>query len=270
MEAGSRSKRFPSLLSWLWEVENKRMLAALTLEDGIQSEVVSRFPGYCWGKIVALGLDNRSTPPEVTDQLRDAEARLCASWGGEVVAHPAIAAWRTAFTAFGARPSKYQSSIETLVRRVRRGDALPAINGLVDLYNAVSLRCLLPVGGDDLERTTGALTLRFARGHEDYVPLGEGRPESPEPGEVSYADAATVLCRRWCWRQGERTKITLSTRHAVLNVHGLPPATRDQVAEACAQLARLVTQLFGGVATWYVLDGAQPSRRTDLNALKAT
>ncbi len=241
------------------------------LEGGIEPEVLDRFPGYCWGMVVALGLDNRGTPAGVTAHLRAAEAHRRDSWGdAEVVAHPAIAAWRAAFTAFGARPSKYQSSIEALVRRVRRGDALSAINGLVDLYNAVSLQHLLPVGGDDLAHIRGGLVLRCARGDEDYLPLGEPQPECPEPGEIIYADAATVLCRRWCWRQGERTKITVGTRDAILTVHGLPPATRTQVEEACGQLAGLVPRFFGGVATWYVLDAAQPIRRTDLRALRAS
>jgi hypothetical protein len=62
----------------------------------------------------------------------------------------------------------------------------------------------------------------------------------------------------------------VGTRHAVLNVHGLPPATRAQVEEACAQLANAVPQFFGGVATWYVLDGTQPRRCTDLHVLRAS
>ena len=159
---------------------------------------------------------------------------------------------------FGARPSKYQSSIEALVRRVRRGDQLPSISGLVDLYNAISLDHLLPIGGDDLSRTSRCLSLRLARGDEDYVPLGEQAPMPPEPGEVIYADEATVLCRRWCWRQGDRTKITTNTCDVVLNVHGLPPATRKSVERACAALAHAVPGLLGGVASWYVLDEALP------------
>ena len=178
----------------------------------------------------------------------------------DIVSHPAIGAWRAAFASFGARPSKYQSSIEALVRRVRRGDQLPSISGLVDLCNAISLQYLLPVGGDDLRRTTAALSLRFARGDEDYVPLGENTPDPPEAGEVIYADEATVLCRRWCWRQGEHTKVATSTRDVVLNVHGLPPATRESVEHACGALAGAVTELLGGVARWYVLDEACPSR----------
>jgi hypothetical protein len=84
------------------------MFIAQTLEDGIAPEVLSHFPGYCWGKVVALGLDNRQPPPAVTDQLRDTEAWLRAHWGhGEVVAHPAIAAWRA-----HSWPTRCRSSLE--------------------------------------------------------------------------------------------------------------------------------------------------------------
>ncbi len=240
------------------------------LHDSINPLVFDRFPGYRWGKVVVLGIDNQRTPPEVAQHQRQAEQALRDTFSGEVVAHPAIAAWRAAFTAFGARPSKFQASIEALARRVRRGDELPTINGLVDLYNAHSVQFLLPVGGDDLATIHGALTLRFARGDEDYVPLGEQHLDPPEAGEVIYADDATVLCRRWCWRQGDRTRIAPTTTEAILNIHGLPPTTHEQVVATCESLARLVPALFGGVAHWYLLDREHPTEVTDLDALRAT
>ena len=239
------------------------------LRDGIAPDVLERFPGYRWGKVVVLGVDNRRAVPEIAARTRAAEERLRATFAADdVVTHPVIAAWRAAFAAFGARPSKYQSSIEALVRRVRRGDALPAINPLVDVYNAVSLETLLPIGGDDLARVTGSTSLRLARGDEDYLPLGEDAPHPPEPGEVIYADEATVLCRRWCWRQGDRTKITADTRDVVLNVHALPPATREQVAAACATLADVAPRLLGGVACWYLLEPGAATHVTSLAALR--
>ncbi len=232
------------------------------LDDRIDGEILRRHPGYCWGKVIVRGLDNRAAPPAVTETLRAAEAQLRAAWGGvDVVAHPAIVAWRAAFAEFGARPSKFQASIESLARRVLRGDALPSINGLVDLYNAASLRHILPVGGDDLDRVTGGTALRLARGDEDYVPLGGTAPDPPEAGEIVYADDATVLCRRWSWRQGERTKISAETRNVVLNIHGLPPVSRAAVEAACRELAEQVPRLLGGKADRYILDAAAPRRR---------
>lgn len=240
----------------------------MRLIDRIHPEIFTLAPGYAWGKVICWGLDN-ARPTEPADRLlRQAEAVALADPSlGEIAAHPRIAAWRDAFTAFGSRPSKYQSSIEALVRRARRGDELPAVNLLVGLYNAVSLRHLLPVGGDDLAQVHGGLHLRRAAGDEVYHELGTGRPDPPSVGEVIYADDRQVLCRRWCWRQGDDTRITSATRAVVLNIHGLAPAGRDEVAAAAAELADLVPRLAGGSATWYLLDAANPEGVADLPAL---
>ena len=239
--------------------------AARRLGGRIHPEIFDLFPGYCWGKVVCWRLDNRSGLEEATLLLREVEARVREDPAlADVVAHPKIAAWRQAFSRFGARPSKFQSSVEALARRARRGDALPPVSPLVAVYNAVSLRFVLPVGGDDLDLVSGDLHLRLARGDEAFRPLGAEADEPPEPGEVVYADDAKVLCRRWSWRQGEASKISAATTRAVLNVHGLPPAERDEVARATETLAGLVGRVCGGESRWYVLDADSPSARTEI------
>src|SRR3954464_5190198 len=157
--------------------------------DQIHPEVFDQFPGYCWGKVICWDLNNRRGLEEATLLLRDVEERVRQDESlAEIVAHPKIASWRQAFSQFGARPSKFQASIEALVRRARRGDALPPINPIVAIYNALSLRFLLPVGGDDLDLVSGGLHLRPATGDESYKPLGDEPEESPEAGEIIYAD----------------------------------------------------------------------------------
>jgi len=233
--------------------------------DQIHPEIFTLEPGYCWGKVVCQRFDNRRGLEEATMLLREVEARLRDDPALlDLVAHPKIAAWRQTFSRFGARPSKFQSSVEALARRARRGDALPPINPLVALYNAVSLRFLVPVGGDDLDLVSGDLHLRLARGDESFIPLGAEADEPPEPGEVVYTDDAKVLCRRWSWRQGEASKISAATTNAVLNVHGLPPATPEEVARATETLGELARRICGGQIRWYVLDAATPRIETEL------
>lgn len=228
--------------------------------DQIDPAVQELFPGYCWGKVLCWRLDNRRGLEEATLLLREVEARVRDDPNlADVASHPKILAWRQAFSRFGARPSKFQSSVEALARRARRGDALPPISALVALYNAVSLRFLLPVGGDDLDLVSGDTRLAIAKGDELYVPLGTEAPDPPEAGEVIYADDGKVLCRRWSWRQGESSKISPATTRAILNVHGLPPATRDEVTRATQTVADLVARVCGGETLWYVLDEASPA-----------
>jgi DNA/RNA-binding domain of Phe-tRNA-synthetase-like protein len=141
--------------------------------------------------------------------------------------HPHLLAWRDAFRSFGAK--RYLSSAEALIRRA---DELPAINRLVDLYNAVSMAHAVPVGGEDLDRVVGAVRLDFARGGE---PFDGGDP--PKPGEVVWADAAGVTCRRWNWRQGARTRLTESTTRAYFLFDALPALDDESLWAAVVDLS---------------------------------
>lgn len=242
-------------------------MPARRLSDQIHAPIFESFPDYVWGKVVCWRLDNRGGLEEATLLLRDVEARVRHDGSlSDVAAHPKIAGWRQAFSRFGARPSKFQSSVEALARRARRGDDLPPISSLVAVYNAVSLRFLLPVGGDDLDLVSGDLHLRPAAGDEPFRAIGSDVDDRPEPGEVIYADDAKVLCRRWTWRGAEDSKISTVTTRAVLNVHGLPPAERDEVARATETLAELVRRVCGAETHWYVLDADTPSTRTEVPA----
>ena len=63
--------------------------------------------------------------------------------------------WHEAFRWFGSKPKKYRCAAEALLMRVKAGGDIPSILPLVDLYNAVSIRTGLPIGGDDLARLLG-------------------------------------------------------------------------------------------------------------------
>ena len=214
----------------------------------VDPAIFRRFPGVRVGTLVVRGLDNRGDRPGLVRALRSAEASARAALAGApIVEHSHIAPWRDAYRAFGAKPKKYPSSIEALGRRVARGDELPSINPLVDLYNTVSLRHLLPVGGEDLDRIEGVLELRFAGQDEPAASLlGRPRPAAPLPGEVIYADDAGAVCRRWNWREAARTRLTEDTRNAVLVVELLPPLDPAVLDRALDELTAAVAQYCGG------------------------
>jgi len=156
---------------------------------------------------------------------------------------PQVAEWRDAFRAFGAKPQRTRPSVEALLRRV--GAGLPRIDRITDAYNAVSIACLLPVGGEDLDRYAGPARLVRASGDEDFDTSADGQPvvEHPEPGEVVWRDDRGVTCRRWNWRQCVRTRITPATTSAMFVLDGLAAlgteGLRAAEAELTASLARL-------------------------------
>jgi DNA/RNA-binding domain of Phe-tRNA-synthetase-like protein len=190
------------------------------------AELVSAFPDFRVAVVVAEDLAIPAERPDDLDaEIAAREAACRAQWGGtELSAVPGIAAWRAAYRAFGIKKTSYRCSVERLVKNVLAERPLPRINAFVDAYNAVSLSHGLCVGADDLDKVEQPLAFRFSREGDTFLDMaaeeGEDPNDPPKPGEVVYADAAKVLCRRWNWRQDARSIITPATRRAVVTLQG--------------------------------------------------
>jgi DNA/RNA-binding domain of Phe-tRNA-synthetase-like protein len=144
--------------------------------------------------------------------------------------HPHIKAWREAFGLLGVSASRYMSSIESLARRALKGGPFPRINPVVDLYNALSLKYLVPMGGHAVDPIVGDIVLGPAEGTETFMPMDGTEREAADRGEVVYRDAKEVLTRRWVWRQCDKDKVTEQTRTVFVPIDVLPslPETLPQ------------------------------------------
>ncbi|MEU7034560.1 phenylalanine--tRNA ligase beta subunit-related protein [Streptomyces sp. NPDC046237] len=221
------------------------MPLTLTVSDEVRALV----PGFTHLAIEAHGLVNGPSDDASSALLDDAARRLVERLaGGTPDKDPHIAAWRAAYSAFGAKPSRTRNSAEALARRALADGGLPRINRLVDAYNAISVAHLIPAGGEDLDRIQGAMTLVRATGDEPFVTVagGEETVEHPEPGEIVWRDEAGVTCRRWNWRQGPRTRIDDDTVNAVFLLESLTPMTRDELLAAGTELAESLEKLSPG------------------------
>lgn len=203
------------------------------------SELVAAFPDF---RVAAVVVDDLAIRAERSDELtalieaREAETRRL--WNGtELSEIPGVAAWRRAYRAFGIKKTSYRSSVERLVKNVLADRPLPVINSFVDAYNAVSLTHVLPLGADDLDRVSGDLAFRYARPGDSFFDMAGGEDgaagpaeDPPKDGEVVYADAEKVLCRRWNWRQDGRS---LVTPESPLRCRPMAPATSIRPSPTC-------------------------------------
>ncbi|MDO8524090.1 MAG: B3/4 domain-containing protein [bacterium] len=221
----------------------------------IQKEIFDTFPDFIAGVILLKNVDNRGEDPEVAQLLAEAEKEQTDKLSGMETfsQHPQLNAWRMAYRKFGSDPHQYRCSAEALVRRVLKGDQLRHINKLVDLYNHISLKYVLPVGGEDTDKIEGDLILDFSDGTEPFIRLGGTENEPPQKGEVVYKDNIGVVCRRWNWREGDRTKLTEETENAIIVIEALSPATYEDVETATKDLADLIEKYCGGGASFYIL-----------------
>ena len=156
--------------------------------------------------------------------------------------------WDEVFKAFGAKPKRTPCSASALRKRVLKDGSLPSLDPVVDIYNAVSIRYAIPVGGENLAAYSGAPRLTLADGSEPFDTFKEGQPvmEHPEPGEVIWRDDLGVTCRRWNWRQGIRTRLSLSSPRMWFILECLPPMPRTALWEAGDRLIAGLTQLMPG------------------------
>ncbi len=141
----------------------------------IQKELFDIVPDLTIGMVVARDVDNTRPSKEIDDLLTRAVEEMKKNFiGDKAQEHPRIKPWRTAFSKLAISGSKFPSSIESMARRVLKGDPFPKINPLVDLYNSVSLRYSVPMGGHDLDTIEGNIYLGFAEGWEPFSPMGGG------------------------------------------------------------------------------------------------
>ena len=211
--------------------------------------------------IVVSGADNAVETSGLEQQTSQIVESIREKFSSETLSQqPKIAAWRDAFRQFGVKAKDYPSSIEALYKRILRGQDLGTINPLVDIYNYISLKYMLPVGGEDLDAMQGDFELTYATDNEVPVTvLGKDEAQAPRPGEVLYKDDLGAICRRWCWREVARTILTEHTKNCVLVLEAIGPFADTDLTQAQDELARLVAQYCHSETKSFVLDKQTPS-----------
>jgi DNA/RNA-binding domain of Phe-tRNA-synthetase-like protein len=131
----------------------------------------------------AFASGNTGQEQALDDLRRQAGERARADWGSaeKLAADPTVAALRSLFRAAGCDPTRYRPSSEALLRRLLKGEPLPAIHPLVDLNNALSVALAVPcciVAEGSIEPP---VVLRAGRPGESYESLRgpfnlEGKP----------------------------------------------------------------------------------------------
>lgn len=227
------------------ETELRSILAGATIDPA----VLELRPDYRALLLAVDGIEPGASDAASEAMLVAAEEearRLLAETAVEELPH--VAAWREAYRAFGAKPQRTRNSLEALVRRAAVS-RLPRVNRLTDLYNATSVRRQVPLGGEDLDRYSGPPRLLRADGTEPFDTTADGATvvEHPDAGEVVWADDAGVTCRRWNWRQAQRTQLHDGTRAALFIVDALAPMDDAALAEVGDELEARLRELGGDV-----------------------
>jgi DNA/RNA-binding domain of Phe-tRNA-synthetase-like protein len=207
----------------------------------IDRDLFEKYPDFKRGVVVVTHVENMRENDRIAEIL-DQKIRSAASRKG--LENEFVKVWDTVYRGFGSNPKKFLPSVKGLLKRIEKGAKPPFINSIVALFNYVSIKYLVPCGGDDIQKIVGNLHLGFAKGNEIFTPLGGQGIENPVPGEVIYYDDQTlnVMCRRWNWRNGEFSKITDKSRKIVINIDGAGIIPKSHIEEARGELANLLVE----------------------------
>lgn len=98
-----------------------------------------------------------------------------------------------------------------------------------------------------------------AAGDENFKALNSEENDLPQKEEVVYVDQNNdVLCRRFNWREAEKTKLTSKTTNAVLYIEGLPPTKDIEIKEAAHDLYQLTEKFCGGMVELHLINKSFP------------
>ncbi|MBI5223734.1 hypothetical protein HY990_04905 [Candidatus Micrarchaeota archaeon] len=226
----------------------------------IDNRIFETFEGLNIGIVIAKNIDNHAQTTDIWDRIKERQQEILRELNSETLSmEPKIDCWRRAYTKFGGKPKENRSSIENLCKMILKGSELRPINSLVDIYNYISLKYVLPAGGEDLDKIKGEIHLTFATENESEVALlGEKEARKPHAGEVIYKDNISAICRRWNWKEADRTKLTNETKNAILVVEGLPPTTKNEIEMATTELSELIAKYCHGSVEMAILNEQNP------------
>ena len=212
----------------------------------VSSDIFAKLPTACFGAVAVRGLDNTKKIPALETMLQE-NIKICEAYFADKKPKetPDIVPYREAFRALDINPNKFLCSIEALLTRIAKGKGFPAINAIVDLGNAISIKYHLPIGAHDLDSMEEGLDVRLAEDGDTFIAFGETEEEVPEKGEAIYASGHEVRTRRWTWRQSERGKITEETRAVLFPIDGFSDVNKAEVLAATEEFVVLLRQFFG-------------------------
>jgi len=225
----------------------------------LEKDYLELFPDSQIGVLICNGIDNTIKEEDKYRGFLDEAQKEALKHisNPEFTENPIIRTWRDAFYKFKTKKGA-RCSIEALLKRVSKGGEIGCINPLVDIYNAVSLKYGVPIGGEDIDKFEGDNRLTIADGTEEFVTYGSDKSEPPYEGEVVYKDNAGAICRCFNWRESVRTMLSENTVNAFMCIETVAGERNDVLDEALEELKNLIEMELGGKVEKHILSKECP------------
>ena len=221
----------------------------------LKSDFLEVLPESHIGILVCNGIDNHVKEPDRYAGWLAAcqQEALQYVTNDTFIENPVIKEWREAFYKFRTKKGA-RCSIEALLKRIKNGGDINCIIPLVDIYNGISLKYGLPVGGEDIDKFVGDNRLTLADGTEEFVTYGSNESEPPYPGEVIDKDDAGAICRCYNWRESVRTMLREETVNAFMCLEMVNAERLSVLEQALDEMAAMIEAELGGTVRKFILN----------------
>ncbi|MDR3573858.1 MAG: phenylalanine--tRNA ligase beta subunit-related protein [Anaerolineaceae bacterium] len=221
----------------------------------VDTSVFEINPDIKFGVLIGKNIKNSATMPDDEDRLREAEKRMRENYQADQVRELLnVSLYRDFMTNAGINPNRFPPSVEAMFKRILKGGALPVINALVDLCNAVSIEQMISLGAHDLNDIQEDLEVRFGKEGDLFLPFGAAEYEAVDKGELVFASGNVVQTRKWIWRQSELGKTTIDSKEIFFQLVGFDDDKGAALNKAMEDIERLVTDRFRGSCEKYIVD----------------
>jgi DNA/RNA-binding domain of Phe-tRNA-synthetase-like protein len=138
----------------------------------ISKEIKDKTPNFAIGVLLFdAAIKEDSELSDCIDQLeQDIQKRFTLQ---SLLQTPKILEARNAYKAYGKDPSRYRLAVESLFRRIIKGNTLYRINNLVDIGNYLSLKLQKSTAVLDAKKIKGDIKIRLGK-DEPYEGIARG------------------------------------------------------------------------------------------------
>jgi DNA/RNA-binding domain of Phe-tRNA-synthetase-like protein len=159
--------------------------------------------------------------------------------------HGDITAARSLYKAIGLDPTRTRPSSEALLRRVRKGEALPRINTIVDIGNWCSVEYQLPYGLYDADRLVPPVSLRTGGPGDEYA--GIRKDVVHLDGRFALFDAVGPFGNPTS--DSARTMVTTATMRVLTVVYAPADVSQARMADVLTRTAARMAEFARGRET---------------------
>jgi DNA/RNA-binding domain of Phe-tRNA-synthetase-like protein len=211
----------------------------------VDSRVIEHFPELAVFALRVWGIDN-DRDAEPAKRMLDDALNVVQNGGTDFCPEEIVSSWRSVYGLMGVKPSRFPSSIESLLKRAAKQAVSVLPISAVNIYNAVSLNEGAPVGAYDTEKLpTRDLTLRYASPQVDcFSPLGGiAREFMLSEKLIVYASGTEVMCWGFNCRDSAVASLATSTTDAIFMSEGVASLQMEAASRSMERLRNVYLQL---------------------------